>query len=95
MFVTMPFSIYSGLLFKYAKRTGNSTVVPDELRDGSVQFVAYDNFTVAVLYNSSKHPPIIGVGMAKRMPKDENNRDIGRTIALWRAFDDYYKRKKA
>jgi len=89
----LPTNEYNALLRKYIKRTGIKfcallrTVI---LIRRSVQFVTHENFTIALLLSDANIPKVLGMGVAQKNSKDRDNQEIGRNIAVWRAFDNYY-----
>lgn len=45
------------------------------------------NFTTVSVY--SKDSGLIGWGMSKRNPRDDENPEVGINVAVWRALDDW------
>lgn len=89
----IPTSEYIALLRKYITRARIricALLRTAELLKGWVQFITYESFTVALLLSDANIPKVLGVGVAQRNLKDRDNQEIGRNIALWRAFDNYY-----
>jgi len=82
---------YLGLLHKYGTRVlaGNMKLASQLIKTGVV-FTFYDNFTTAVIID--KYGRMVSAGAAKRLPTDKVNPNIGKCVALWRAFDAYFVR---
>lgn len=82
---------YLGLLHKYAQRVlaGNLPLARQLVKTGIV-FTFYDNFTTAVIVD--RYGRMISAGAAKRIPKDKKNENVGKVVALWRAYDAYFTR---
>lgn len=76
---------YSELVEKFEKRL--ATKVPKSIKDGYAVFYVSDNFTNVVIYNNSKTNSVVGVGSAKRNPKDNYNLEVGKNVALWHVFE--------
>jgi len=89
----VPIEEYRVFLAKYLKRERISLSAFERsltLLRGSIQFIVYEAFTVALLLSDAEIPKVLGVGVSQRNHKDKDNVEIGRNIALWRAFDNYY-----